>query len=307
MKLLASSIGLSVVLVMTGCHQWLHNRHPHNGGQGTASWSHEAPTAASLVGYLQENSRRLNTVDCRSLDVEARQGTQQVGLTGWMVCQKPRDFRMMAKVLGNPAVDVGSNQEEFWYWISRAEPQGLFHCSHQDFATGQAQVNFPFQPEWIVEAMGMGEYGAPEQYQLIPQPKTKTLELVRQTTLPQGQPVRKVTVFSQPTRGQPPQVVAHVLQDAKDGHIICAAYITDYQQERASGAVMPHRLKLVWPAEQVELKLRLDEVTINQPLDPQRSARLFSRPVMPSIPTYDLARLDFTKTSGLRPTGGTYR
>jgi hypothetical protein len=40
----------------------------------------------------------------------------------------------------------------------------------------------------------------------------------------------------------------------------------------------------------MELKMKLDQVAINGQLEPQRCARLFTRPAMANIPSYDLAR-----------------
>src|SRR5260370_42498277 len=115
-----------------------------------------------------------------------------------MICRKEREFRMIADAVGSRVVDLGSNQQEFWYHISKAEPPYLFYCSYKDLAQG-VQMPFPFQPEWVMEAMGMGNYGSPEQYTLASPSQRGTWELVQQTVNSQGQPVRKVTVFNQAT------------------------------------------------------------------------------------------------------------
>ncbi|MBY0525053.1 MAG: hypothetical protein K2R98_16730 [Gemmataceae bacterium] len=287
MRHVSVTLGLGSLLLLAGCNQF----QPLKGGhaaQPVAARPTEAPTAAALVAYLNDNARRIQSLDCSELDLDARQRLQSVGLNGWMVCQKPRNFRMGARVVGNQAVDMGSNDSEFWYWISKAEPPYLFHCSYEDFSRGKVQMPFPFQPEWIMEAMGMAEYGAPESYRV--NATQNSIELIQDTKTSQGVAVRKVTVFSRgPAQGTVPQVTAHVLQDA-NGKEICSAQVSEVQQDRASGAIIPKRVRLVWPQEHMELKMKLDRVSVNQPIPEQRVATLFTRPRLANVQSYDLAR-----------------
>jgi hypothetical protein len=263
------------------------------------------PTAAALVGYLNDNARRIQTVDCRELDLDAKQKLQAVGLSGWMVCQKPRNFRLGANVAGSQMVDLGSNDREFWFWISKAEPPYLFHCSYDDFARGSAQMPFPFQPEWIIEALGIAECRAPENYQVVPQ--GNTLQLIEQSVSAQGKPVRKIVVFNRHTVQPPqPQVMAYILQDAS-GKEVCGAYITEVAQDRATLAILPRRIRLVWPEEKMELRMKLDQVTVNGTIAPERSARLFTRPTLANVPSYDLARGLDPAPGALRRTSGWMR
>jgi hypothetical protein len=271
-------------LALAGCNSWPHVRSDGRSA-APARVSATTPTAADLVAYLNENARRMQTLECRELLLDASHRLQTVGLTGQMACQKPRNFRMIAKAAGQPMVDMGSNTQEFWYWISKADPPYLFHCSHQDFSQGRARMPFPFQPDWVVEALGMGEYDPSHNYQVVAKPTT--LELVETATSPQGQPVKKITVFNRaPTSVQ---VTAHKLLDAA-GREICGAYIQETQQDRATGAMYPRRIQLVWPAEHIKLKMRLEEVSINGNIDQRRSASLFARPLLRDIQAYNLAQ-----------------
>jgi hypothetical protein len=300
-------LGLGAALVLTGCTNWPHVRNPGTAAAPQARVPTETPTAAALVAYLNDNGRRVQALECRELDLDARERLQPISLMGWMVCQKPRNFRLGAKVVGQPAVDMGSNHQEFWFWISKSDPPYLFHCGHADFARGQGRLQLPIQPEWILDALGLGECGPVENYQVAVRPQT--LELIEQAVSPQGQPVRKVTVFSRAAaQGYAPQVVERKLIDAR-GQEICKATISEVQQDRASGAVIPKRVRLVWPAQHIELKMKLDEVTVNPPLDGPRAARLFTRPQLSGVPSYDLARgaVDGAPQSQVRRAGGIFR
>ena len=79
------------------------------------------PTVASLVEYLNQESSRVQNLRAK-VDIDAKGGGQSIGLSGFIAAQKPLGFRLMADVLGKSAVDIGSNNDEFWYWISQDKP-----------------------------------------------------------------------------------------------------------------------------------------------------------------------------------------
>jgi hypothetical protein len=54
--------------------------------------------------------------------------------------------------------------------------------------------------------------------------------------------------------------------------------------------------------------MKLDEVNVNSPINEQRAARLFTRPSLSNVPSYDLARRSLdTPTGQVQRTGGFLR
>ena len=249
----------------------------------------ETPSAQQLVAFLNENSARVQAIQCNQVAIDARQGSQNTpGLDGILVCQKPRNFRMKGKVLGQPAVDIGSNSKEFWYWISKVEPVPyVFHCDYQDLEKGNVRLPFPFNPDMILCALGMGEYDPAKPYEV--KATTQSFELVEPTAFFQGKPVRKVTVFSRKMGVQGrPLVTGHILRDLQ-GKEICTATIFETQQSRETGAVLPFRLKLIWPEEKMEMVMRLNDLQVTT-VTPERAQKLFTRSDLATLPAFDLAR-----------------
>ncbi|GIW80450.1 MAG: hypothetical protein KatS3mg105_2257 [Gemmatales bacterium] len=294
-QLLGVALG---VAFLSGCHNWsnLRGRSPLAPAPAVSA---AVPTSSQLVRYLNDNAKRMQTLEVRELQMDATQKLRSIGMSGQMVAQKPNNFRLVARVGGTTVCDLGSNQQEFWYWLSKADPPYLFHCSHQDFArVPPERMPFPFQPEWVIEALGMAELDPNGNYEVITNPRT--IELVERTKTPQGLPVRKKTVFNRADSAV--QVVAHLLED-QNGKTICAAYVREVQHDPATGAVVPRRVELVWPEQSIKLKLKLNEVSVNRPMSPERSARLFARPQLRDVRTYDLAG-GIGQPTGLRPVGG---
>jgi hypothetical protein len=289
-----AGLALGLLPVAAGCN--LINPHRPPVQQATG----EVPTADKLVVYLNDNARKVQAVQSLRVEMDCKQGaglnTQSVGLDGLMVCQKPRNFRLKAKVVGQPAVDIGSNDQEFWYWISKAEPPYVYHCGYDELARGNVNMPFPFQPDMLIMALGLAEYDPAKKYEV----KTydKTFELVEQTVSPQGQPIKKVTVFNRTDVGRPgpgqtgqPQILAYKLKDTQD-HDICTAVVYEAQGVRAADGqtvVLPYKVKLSWPDQKVEMTMWLRDLqAVN--IEPDRAGRLFSRQDLADLQGFDLAR-----------------
>jgi hypothetical protein len=261
------------------------------------------PTTVELVNYLNKRSQEVESIECRNLDVDARARLQSVGMSGYLFCRKPRDFRMTGKVMGSPMVDIGSNGQEFWFWMSKSDPAGLFYCNHAEVA--EARLPFPFQPEWVMEALGMGTYTVSDRMKV--ESTRDTISLVEEALSPQRQPIRKVVVFRRgELRDGQPRVIAHELR-TPTGQVICSAKIERMQQDPATGAMVPQAVRLSYPSENMELKLALSDVRLNASLE-DRAAGLFTRPRLADVPTYNLAqRWPDGRPNGLRQIRGAGR
>src|SRR4051794_3898885 len=98
MRNVAAMLGLGTLLLLAGCSnsKWGMIRTP---GPGTGPVPSETPTATVLVNYLNDNGQKIQSLECLQMDLDCKQKMQMVGLSGKMVCQKPRNFRMSATVI----------------------------------------------------------------------------------------------------------------------------------------------------------------------------------------------------------------
>jgi hypothetical protein len=287
-------------LFLAGCSdKWgfLHSRQTVDRGLTI-----EGLTPDKIVAALNANAQRVQTLQCQDVDMTCTQGIQSFNLQALMVCQKPRNFRLNAKLMNNLIVDMGSNGQEFWWWISKADPPYLFHCSYDDFARSRGRIQLPFQPDWVIEALGMMEYDPRKPYQLK-QNGTK-LELVEQSISPQGKPVQKVTLLNR--SGNQIQVTAHILKDER-GNEICSAIVSQVQTDAVSGVILPKIVELKWPAEKVRMKMVLADIHVNGSLPQGQVAALFTRPNLQNVTSVDLAQGTTANPGPVRRAGGIFQ
>ncbi len=289
--------GLAVCLLLSagGCDVFRNHRDTTAPVAKGAVTPQGVPQASQLVEYLNNNAHRVQGLKAAVI-MDARADSGSVSLDGYVACSRPRNFRLKAKMLGHPAVDIGSNETEFWYWISKADPPYVYHCAYQELARG-VSVPFPFQPDMVMAALGLAEYDPNKSYRV--NPSATRIELIEDTTTPQGQPAQMVTVFNRmEARPGQPQVLGHILRD-QQGRILCQAMVSRVAVNRETGAVLPQQVVLAWPSQKMQMQLQLREL---QPVAFAANDPLFQRSSLGNIMSFDLARRAID-SRGVQPAG----
>src|SRR5262245_11202825 len=154
----ATVVGLTLLVFGTGCNLFGPRPERPDAKAPPVPTGHlDKPTPEQLVRYLNRESGRLQSIQTSDLSISIWSQGNSIGLDGTLLCQKPRYFKLTGRKIGQQQVLVGSNEERFWFYV----PQGsdaLYHCSHTEYANGSsAELPFPFQPEWVLESLGMGD------------------------------------------------------------------------------------------------------------------------------------------------------
>jgi hypothetical protein len=297
-KVIAAALFTALGFGVLGCNSfpWTRDRGGvANGGGDGGVFAKREPTAPELVAFLNDNARRVQAVQCVKVAMDCKQGNETpVGIDAMLVCEKPRNFRLKGTALGKPVVDIGSNSDEFWFWIN--DPRGaeapLYHCAYTDMKIGQARLPFPFNPDMVVCALNIAEYKPDANYSV--RSNKDVIELIEPAKSLQGQDIYKVTVFN---RGQVtaerPRVLAYMLKD-KQFKDICTATILETQEHKQTGAVLPVRVKVVFNGEKAsersEMAMRFWEPLQPTTITKDRAETLFTRKDLGHLQGYDLAR-----------------
>jgi hypothetical protein len=277
-KYLALLAVVPLAAAAEGCNHWPWKPVAVDDSQRALIKPNVEPKAADLVAYLNDNSRKVPGLFCKNVVIEAKQGGQPIGMDALMACEKSRNFRMKAKVAGSEVADFGSNQEEFWYWVSKAEPPYVYHGKYADMKNAPVQLPIPFQPDIVIAALGIGEYDPNAKYEV--RTSKDYVELLEPSVSIQGKTVWKVTVFNRgAVTTAKPQVVAYRLIDDK-GKDIAVATITSAEVHRESGAVLPKSLHLTLipekaPNDKVEMKMVFQNLQV-QSFDNDQRGTMFN-------------------------------
>jgi len=305
---------LAVLLFALGCNHLIPHKGDQGGGAAVNDKPAATPTVENLVQYLNNNAKLIQpgqALNCTNVTIDASADGTQVGISARMQCQAPRNFLLSGVALGNPVVDIGSNDKEFWFWSKQFTPPYLYHCSYDDLARG-VKVPFPFQPDMVLTALGLAPYDPAKKYTMqITDDKRghKFIELTEQARSPENKPIQKVTIFNftQVTDPSKPQVVAHVLKDEQN-KVICAASIRYVQRVGGeNGPIIPRIVDFNWPEQKMKMTMRIENPQFIA-MPPEKAAMRFNRQNL-HYQSFDLATqaLDGADVQRAGATGTIYR
>ncbi|MGW8258062.1 MAG: hypothetical protein ACWGMZ_11290 [Thermoguttaceae bacterium] len=196
--------------------------------------------------------------------------------------QRPKLFRLQASSgLTGPEVDLGSNNDIFWYWIRHSEPPAIYYCRHDQFAVSPARYSIPIQPAWLIEALGVSELdpNLPHQGPFPLQGGRLEVRTIRET--PDG-PTTKVTILD----GSQGWILEQNIYNAQ-GSLLASAVASQHRRDPLSGLVMPGVVVINCPAARFTMRIDLGAVQINRLSG--NPCELWTMPTIAGTPAVDLA------------------
>lgn len=288
---------LALQCVTTGCagmRSFAFRQEPGPFGPKTPCCLSKTPSAAEVVAHLNENVDRID--GWRASSVRIRAQSVPIPLSGNLVVERDQRMRLEVTSVAGKEVDLGSNDELFWLWMRPRgqQPPAVYFASHDDMDVARQNLPLPFEPTWLMEALGVAPLSA-ENVQIDGEPGIAAIKLVSHHDMPDGQRVKKV-VTVHACHGY---VMEHSIYDER-GQPVVRALMQDYRRDVGSGAVLPRHIKLDWPQAEMSLAMDLGHVEINPPVIP---AAVWTMPQVPGSALVDLGdpRLNGGKQYASRP------
>jgi hypothetical protein len=232
-----------------------------------------------VIAVVNQNTARLQTYYTTQATISS---PMFPSVKASIAMERPRRFRLKAETaFTGPEVDLGSNDERFWYWVRRNSPPAVYFCRHEQFATSAARQLVPVEPEWLIEALGVTSFAANEQHQGPFQVGAGRLEIrsVRPSASGAG---HKITVVDESAGW----VLEQHLYDVR-GQLVASATASAHQRDPVHGVTLPRHVDIYWPAQQMQLKIDIRELEVNT-LGPN-SAHLWEQPAYEGYANVDLA------------------
>jgi hypothetical protein len=232
------------------------------------------PTLDQVIQVVNNNNGRIQSFTTSEATLSSP-GVPSLRAT--VAYARPLSFRLYAKhTITGPELDLGSNPQEFWFWINRAEPKAVYFCRHDQFATSPARQMVPIQPEWLIDALGVSTFdpSLPHQPPFVRQQDGR-LEVRTIKETPEGA-ITKCTILDA-SQGW---VLAQEIYNAQY-QLVVRSEAAGYRQDPRSLLWIPRTIKVQCPAAQFSMQLDLGNVELNVPVT---NPQLFTRPMIQNSP-----------------------
>jgi hypothetical protein len=239
---------------------------------------------AEVLAEHNRNAERVQTFTSKSsITITANRSNHSV--TGNLAMERPRNFKLeLNQFHFGEVADIGSNGDEFWFWVRPFDEKGrrsIYYCKYEDLG-GNPQAA-TFQPDWIVEALGLRVVPDEELSEITLKRGREpgTLVLTHHASAGSGVPFTRETVLWESNR----RIKEHRLYTA-DQRLLAQALVYGYQEIPAGPDAtaedklyIPTRLKLEWfQQEKLTLDVTLSSPKANTRFSAERRQALFVEP-----------------------------
>ena len=256
------ALAFALITTLPGCvgFRGLGLRHGIDplAGAPRPRWA-EDPQVEEVVDHLNRNVDKLQTWRANSVSIKAN----HLPLSGMLAVERGRHLRLVVNSIAGNEVDMGSNDDLFWIWAKRMPPPEYVYCRHEQTEAVRQAMGIPFEPEWLMQALGVAPLESAGM-KLEIEPTARQARLVQQVTSAHGHPLRKVILVDLP-RGV---ILEHSVYDY-NGKPIAIARLDEHQLDKASGVVLPRRVRLDMPQSDMSLVMKLGQVEINRGIPSQ--------------------------------------
>jgi hypothetical protein len=241
------------------------------------------PSLEQVIQVVNANNSQIRAFSARNATLS---GTDFPTLQATVHFERPMRLRLRGQLGIGPEIDLGSNDELFWFWVRRNQPPAIYYCRHDQFAATAVRRNLPVDPYWLVEALGIAEFdpALPHQGPFVLPGGQLEVRTVRETA---DGTMTKVTVID----GKYGLILQQRLYDARKG-LVATSTTGRYRRDPASGLFMPTVVQIHSPATAsspaVSLELQLGNVVINPPA--LGMEQLWAMPSYENSPPVDLCR-----------------
>lgn len=249
--------------------------------------------AMPAIEAHNRNAERITSLKA-SPRIDVTAGGSSHSVSGLLAMERPRNFKleMRAPVGGNVA-DIGSNDEEFWFWVKDKKDNAIRFCRHDEI--GSSALASTFEPEWVMEALGLRLIPKSESSTLASSkgPRPNTYLLTQRRRGGRNETMIKETVIDDSGR-----ILEHRLY-GPDRQMMARATVSKFRplsldDPNGSGTVinawLPEQVKLEWFQERMSLDISLNKIVANPAFTESIRASLFVEPSLAGVQRIDLAR-----------------
>jgi hypothetical protein len=279
-------IGLLLPLLAAGCHVrplWLTSK---QNDLPPAAFANK-PTLDDIVYVVNANTQRVQRLQTENATLRV-EGVP--ALRANLAYEQPRNFRLLAQLsqFTGRELDMGSNEELFWFWIRRDSQPSVYFARHAAFAESPARDLIPIEPNRLIDTLGLVYLDPAGQHRGPVERDPGLLEVTSQLPSPRGNLTRVLLVDAK--YGWPAQ---QHLYDVS-GQLLMSARASRQRFYRDEAVTMPHRIEVtLMPGQPAQIAFDVDVSSYSINRQSGDAAELWAMPRIEGYPSVDIADPQF--------------
>ncbi len=292
---IAAVAALAVCLPFTSCARSFRNPFS-TAGPPAPDVLVRGASLDQIIAAVNRNAQLIQSYQTHNASISIPGALGIPTLRGNIAVERPGRVRLEASTaLTGPEVDLGSNEELFWFWVKRNQPPAVYFARHWQAVGSAAQQLMPIEPQWLVDALGMAEFRGSDQHQ-GPLPVGKNRVEITSIVASRSGTLTKKTVVDVAKAW----VLEQHLYDAS-GQLLASAVARSHAYYPETGASLPQEIEIRIPPAELAMTIDVGTVELNRLVN---NPQLWALPQRPGVPAVDLGAAPPADPGGGVPTMG---
>jgi hypothetical protein len=242
----------------------------------------DGATREQIIAAVNQNSARIQSLNVTGASITIPNTMGLPILSGNIAAERPRRFRLTAgTAITGQEVDMGSNDELFWFWVRRNQPPAVYICRHEQFANSNIRQVMPVEPNWLLAALGIVDLDPASVFE-GPLPRGDGTVELRSWMPSTSGTLNRVTVIDA-RRGW---VIEQHVYDQSGTNLLASAVAESHRYYEQQQVSLPQRVSIQLPPSGLNFKIDLGAVQINQLAGDRQ--QLWTLPTFEGYQQYDL-------------------
>lgn len=153
------------------------------------------PTLEQITSGINRNSHLIRNFTTENASIQIP--GVLIPLHARLTFERPKRLRIQgsATSLSSQEFDFGSNDTLFWLWMRR-NPGEMWYCRHDQYPASPVRSDIPFDPDWLIEALGVVEFKPIDQHFGPTQLSDGNWEIMSHCQTPSGQYIKRTVIDS---------------------------------------------------------------------------------------------------------------
>jgi hypothetical protein len=115
----------------------------------------ESTKVPDLINEFNQINSEISSFSATDVYVKIWENSIRFKISGSMYYEKTNNFRMKVWSIMGQEMDIGSNNDIFWYWSRRDRNPGVYYATYNDYQ--KTRLKTPFNPVFMRESLGIDQ------------------------------------------------------------------------------------------------------------------------------------------------------
>lgn len=217
------------------------------------------------IERINSRNKKIKSIIAEGIRIKVNQKTS-VNVFGNLSMEKQKNFRLKIwHSMTGIEMDIGSNEEIFWFWSKRMTPPALYFAKHEN--TNKTMLKAPLNPMWIMQSLGLNSID-------LKNKEFKKIEdnwaIVEKSISSTGDLV-KIAILIDVNKDL---ILGNYLYD-KNFKLIASSEIKNYTIDSKTNSLVPKDILIIWYDENISMECKFSKIQTNLSIKEQNWEKPF--------------------------------